>query len=333
MAVGIRRRQFISVLGGATVAWPLRARAQQPEQMRRIGMLMNRAADDPQAQAEVAAFQQALQKLGWNDGRNVRFDIRWGENDVEHDRRYAPELVALAPDVVLAAGALSVAALQHVSRSLPIVFVQVADPVGAGLVDTLDRPGGSTTGFMLFEYSLSGKWLELLKEIAPQVTRAAVIRDSANPSGIGQFSAIQAAAQSHGVEVSPISVRDAGEIERAVAAFARSANGGLIVTGSAGGSVHRDLIVTLAARHKLPAVYADNYIVAAGGLTSYGPDRVDQFRVAASYVDRVLKGEKPTDLPVQAPTKYQLAINLKTAKALGLDVPVALLARADEVIE
>jgi putative ABC transport system substrate-binding protein len=329
----MKRRDFIMLIGGAAAIWPLAARAQQPAPMRRIGMLMNRAADDREGQDEVVAFQQALQKLGWNDGRNVRIDIRWGENDVDHTRRYAAELIALTPDICLASGALSVAALQHLSRTLPIVFVQVADPVGAGLVDTLDRPGSNTTGFMLFEYSLSGKWLELLKEIAPNVSRVAVIRDSANPSGIGQFSAVQAAAQSHAVEVSPIGVRDAGEIERAVAAFARSANGGLIVTGSAGGSVHRDLIVTLAARHKLPAVYADDYIVAAGGLTSYGPDRVDQFRHAASYVDRILKGEKPADLPVQAPTKYQLAINLKTAKALGLDVPVALLARADEVIE
>jgi ABC-type uncharacterized transport system substrate-binding protein len=329
----IPRRDFIRLIGGTAATWPLAARAQQSEPMRRIGVLMNRGADDREGQDEVVAFQQALQKFGWNDGRNVRIDIRWGENDVDRTRGYAAELVALTPDVVLAAGALSVAALQHVSRSLPIVFVQVADPVGAGLVDTLDRPGGSTTGFMLFEYSLSGKWLELLKEIAPNVTRVAVIRDSANPSGIGQFSAVQAAAQSLGVEVSPISVRDAGEIERAVVAFARSANGGLIVTGSAGGSVHRDLIVTLAARHKLPAVYADAYIVTGGGLISYGPDRADQFRRAASYVDRILKNEKPADLPVQAPTKYQLVINLKTAKALGLDLPAAVLARADEVIE
>jgi putative ABC transport system substrate-binding protein len=329
----MRRREFITLIGGAAATWPLAAHAQQPAPIRRIGVLMNRAAGDREGQDEVVAFQQALQKLGWNDGRNVRFDIRWGENDVDQTRRYAAELIALTPDVCLASGALSVAALQHLSRTLPIVFVQVADPVGAGLVDTLDRPGSNTTGFMLFEYSLSGKWLELLKEIAPQVTRVAVIRDSANPSGIGQFSAIQAAAQSHAVEVSPISVRDAGEIERAVAAFARSANGGLIVTGSAGGSVHRDLIVALAARHKLPAVYADDYIVAAGGLTSYGPDRVDQFRHAASYVDRILKGEKPADLPVQAPTKYELVINLKTAKALGLTIPANVLARADAVIE
>jgi putative tryptophan/tyrosine transport system substrate-binding protein len=329
----MRRREFITIFGGAAVAWPLGARAQQPEPMRRIGVLMNRAANNAEGQDEVAAFQQALQQLGWSDGRNMRIDIRWGENDVDRDRRYATELIALAPNVFLAAGALSVAALQHVSRTLPIVFVQVTDPVGAGLVDGLDRPGGSTTGFMLFEYSLSGKWLELLKQIAPNVTRAAVIRDSANHSGIGQFSAIQGAAQSLAVEVSAVSVRNAGEIERAITAFARSANGGLIVTGSAGGSVYRELIIELAARHKLPAVYADSYIVAGGGLISYGPNRVDQFRRAASYVDRILKGEKPADLPVQAPTKYELVINLKTAKALGLTVPQALQASADKVIE
>ena len=335
MTIGIGRRQFLSSFGGAAAIWPLASRAQTPAPSgaRRIGVLMNRVADDAEGLAEVVAFRQALEKLGWNDGRNVRIDIRWGENDVDRTRGYAAELIALTPDACLAAGALSVAALQHLSRTLPIVFVQVADPVGAGVVDTLDRPGGNTTGFMLFEYSLSGKWLELLKEIAPNVTRVAVIRDSVNPSGIGQFSAVQAAAQSLGVEVSPISVRDAGEIERAVVAFARSANGGLIVTGSAGASVHRDLIVMLAARYKLPAVYADGYIVAGGGLISYGPDRVDQFRRAASYVDRILKNEKPADLPVQAPTKYQLVINLKTAKALGLNLPAAVLARADEVIE
>jgi putative tryptophan/tyrosine transport system substrate-binding protein len=327
----MRRRQFIALIGGAA-AWPLAAGAQQPQQqMRRIGVLMNRAADDPDGQACVATFQQTLQQLGWSDGGNVRIDTRWGANDVDRDRRYAAELAALAPDVVLAAGTLSVAALQHVTRSLQIVFVQVSDPVGAGLVDTLARPGGSTTGFMIFEYSLSGKWLELLKQIAPRVTRAGVLRDSANPAGIAQFGAIQAAAQSLGVEVSPLSVHDAAEIERAVAAFARSANGGLIVTGSA--EVHHDLITKLAVRYKLPAVYNDRIFVADGGLISYGPDRMDQFRRAAGYVDRILKGEKPADLPVQAPTKYELTINLKTAKALGLDVPATLLARADEVIE
>jgi putative tryptophan/tyrosine transport system substrate-binding protein len=328
----MRRREFMTLLGGAA-AWPLAARAQQPEQMRRIGVLMNTAADNPEAQAGVAAFQQVLQQLGWSDGRNVRIDTRWGENDVDRDRKYAAELVALAPDVILASGTLSVAALQHVGCTLPIVFVQVSDPVGAGLVDALARPGGNTTGFMNFEYSLSGKWLELLKQIAPSVTRAAVLRNPANPASIGQFSAIQALAQPLGVEVSPVSMRDDGEIERAVAALARSANGGLIVTPSAGESAHRELIIALAARHKLPAVYSDRFNVTDGGLISYGPDRVDQFRRGAGYVDRILKGEKPGGLPVQAPTKFELVINLKTAKALGLEVPATVLARADEVIE
>ena len=333
MISSIARRTFLTALGGAAAAWPLAARAQQPEPMRRIGVLMNRAADQPEGQAEVAAFQKALQQLGWNDGQNVRLDIRWSANDVDLDRKYAAELVALGPDVVLANGTLSVAALQRVARNLSIVFVGVSDPVGAGFVDSLARPGGNVTGFMIFEYSLSGKWLELLKQIAPSVTRAAVLRDSVNPAGIAQFGAIQAAAQSLGVEVSPISVRDAGEIERAVAAFARSANGGLIVTPSAGTSVHQDLIITLAARHKLPAVYAFRANVTGGGLISYGPDLVGQYRPAAGYVDRILKGEKPADLPVQAPTKYELVINLKTAKALNLAIPASVLGRADEVIE
>ena len=329
----MRRRDFITLMGGAAAAWPLAARAQQPEPMRRIGVLMNRAADQPEGQAEVAAFQKALQQLGWNDGRNVRLDIRWSANDVDLDRKYAAELVALGPDVVLANGTLSVAALQRVTRNLSIVFVGVSDPVGAGFVDSLARPGGNVTGFMIFEYSLSGKWLELLKQIAPSVTRAAVLRDSDNPAGIAQFGAIQAAAQSLGVEVSPVSIRDAGEIERAVAAFARSANGGLIVTPSAGTSVHQNLIIALAAQHRLPAVYALRSNVAGGGLISYGPDSVSQYRPAAGYVDRILKGEKPADLPVQAPTKLELVVNLKTAKALNLAIPASVLARADEVIE
>ncbi len=334
----MKRREFMTLLGGAAFAWPRAARAQQPEQMRRVGVLMNMAEDNPEGPAFVTAFQQVLQQSGWTGGRNLRIDIRWGANDVDLDRRFAAELVALAPDVILASGTLSVAALQHVTRTLPIVFAQVSDPVGAGLVDTLARPGSNTTGFMNFEYSLSGKWLELLKQIAPSVTRAAVLRNPANPAGIGQYSAIQdsaiqAAAQSRGVEVSPVGVRDAGEIEGAVVAFARSANGGLIVTPSAGESSHHDLIIRLAAQYKLPAIYADSYAVTGGGLISYGPDRVDQFRRAAGYVDRILKGEKPADLPVQAPTKYELVINLKTAKALGLDVPAGLLAAANEVIE
>jgi putative ABC transport system substrate-binding protein len=327
----MRRREVITLVGGAAV-WPLAARAQQAEQMRRIGVLMNTTADDPRGQAAVAAFQQVLQQLGWNDGRNVRIDTRWGANDVDRDRRYAAELVALAPDVILASGTLSVAALQNVTRTLPIVFVQVSDPVGAGLVDTLARPGGNTTGFMIFEYSLSGKWLELLKQISPRLTQAAVLRDSANPAGIAQFGAIQATAQQLRVDVSPINVRDASEIERAVAAFARSANGGLIATGSAM-EVHHNLIITLAARYKLPAVYNDRTFVADGGLISYGPDRIDQFQRAVGYVDRILRGEKPADLPVQVPTKFELVINLKTAKALGLTMPQALLAAADQVIE
>jgi ABC-type uncharacterized transport system substrate-binding protein len=329
----MRRREFITLLGGAAASWPFGARAQQSEQMRRIGVLMNTGADDPQGQAGVAAFKQGLQQLGWSDGRNVRIDTRWGENDVDRDRSYAAELAALAPDVILASGTLSVTALQHVTRVLPIVFVGVSDPVGAGLVDTIARPGGNVTGFMIFEYSLSGKWLELLKEIAPRVTRAAVLRDPANPAGIAQFGAIQTAAQSLGVEVSPVSVRDAREIERAVTTIARSANAGLIVTPSASVSVHHDLIIALAARHKLPAVYTSRDNVTGGGLVSYGPRIVDQFRRAAGYIDRILKGEKPADLPVQAPTKYELVINLKTGKALGLTIPPAVLGRADEVIE
>jgi len=328
----MKRREFIMLLGsGAT--WPLAARAQQPERVRRIGVLMNVAAADPEGQAQVAAFLRAAQQLGWSEGRNVRIDTRWGENDIERNRRYATELLAFAPDVLLASGTLSVAALRRVTRTSPIVFAGVSDPVGAGFVDTLARPGGNVTGFMIFEYSLSGKWLELLKEIAPRLMRAAVLRDSANPAGIAQFGAIQAVAQSLSVELRPVDTRDAGEIERSIASFASAANGGLIVTPSASVSAHHDLIVTLAARHKLPAVYSSRPMVVGGGLVSYGPDITDQFRQAAGYVDRILKGEKPSDLPVQAPTKYELVINLKTAKALGLELPPTLLARADEVIE
>ena len=330
----LKRRQFITLLGASAAAWPLAARAQQPERMRRIGVLMNLAADDPQGQARLAGFQQTLQQLGWSDGHNVQIDIRRHENNADRARRYAQELVALAPDIFLADGTVSVGALQNVTRTLPIVFAGVLDPVGAGFVDSLSRPGGNITGFMLFEYGFSGKWLELLKQIAPQVTRAAVIRDPTISSGTAQYSAIQAVAPSLGVEVTPIGVHDIGVIERAVEAFARSANGGLIVTGTATMPVvTRDLIITLAARHKLPAVYSDRYMVTAGGLVSYGPDYVDLFRRAAGYVDRILKGEKPADLPVQAPTKYELVINLKTAKALGIDIPATVLARADAVIE
>jgi putative ABC transport system substrate-binding protein len=329
----VRRRNLIKGIVGLAVASPLAARAQQPDQIRRIGVLMNVAAADPEGQAQVAAFLQALQQLGWSEGRKVRIDTRWGENDVERDRGYATELLAFAPDVILASGTLSVAALRRVTRTVPIVFAGVSDPVGAGLVDSLTRPGGNVTGFMIFEYSLSGKWLELLKEIAPRLMRAAVLRDSANPAGIAQFGAVQAVAQSLGVELRPVDTRDAGEIERSIASFARAANGGLIVTPSASVSAHHNLIVMLAARYKLPAVYSSRPMVIGGGLICYGPDTADQFRQAAGYVDRILKGEKPADLPVQAPTKYELVINLKTAKAIGLTIPSSVLARADEVIE
>jgi putative ABC transport system substrate-binding protein len=329
----MRRREFIALLGSAAAAWPLAARAQQPDKMRRIGVLMQFSADDPEGQRMVAALQQALQRLGWSEGRDVQIDIRWGRNDVERDRKYAAELIALAPDVMLGSGTLQVAALQHVTHALPIVFVGVSDPVGAGFIDSLAQPGGNVTGFMIFEYSMSGKWLELLKQITPRLTRAAVLRDAINPAGIAQFGAIRATASSLGVDVSPIGVRDDGEIRRALAAFARSADGGLVVTPSAGVSGYRNLIIALAAQYKLPAVYAFRDNVTNGGLISYGPDLVDQFRPAAGYVDRILKGEKPAGLPVQMPTKFELVINLKTAKALGLTIPQSLLASADEVIE
>jgi putative ABC transport system substrate-binding protein len=329
----MKRREFITFIGGAAVAWPRAARAQQTERMRRIGVLMSVAADDPEGQTRLTVFVQGLQQLGWTDGRNIRIDVRWAAGDAERSRRYAAELVALAPDVILAAGSVDLAALQQATRTVPIVFVTIADPVGAGFVNSLARPGGNATGFSQFEYGVIGKWLELLKEIAPGVTRVAVIRDPTISAGVGQFGAIQTAAPSFGVEVNPVNMTDTGEIERAIAGFARSANGGLILTAGPLGSIHRELIVTLAARHKLPAVYYERYFVTGGGLISYGPHLVDQYRRAADYVDRILKGEKPADLPVQAPTKYELAINLKTAKALGLTVPPSLLARADEVIE
>jgi putative ABC transport system substrate-binding protein len=333
MSAKMKRREFISLLGGAAAAWPLAARAQQGERMRRIGVLLTLTAGDAESLARNAAFLQGLQELGWTDGRNLRIETRRAQGDADEIRRHAAELVALAPDVILAGGTANVGPLLQATRTVPIVFVNVADPVGAGFVNSLARPGGNATGFIQFEYSLSGKWVELLKQIAPDVTRAAVIRDPAITAGIGQFAVIQAVAPSLGVEVSPVNVRDAGEIERAVAAFARSPNGGLIVTGSALSVVHRDLIVTLAARHKLPAVYFQRRFVTGGGLISYGADVVDHYRRAAGYIDRILKGEKPADLPVQAPVKYQLVINLKTAKAIGLEVPPTLLARADEIIE
>jgi putative ABC transport system substrate-binding protein len=329
----MRRREFIKIIGGSVLAWSPAARAQQAERIRRVGVLTNRAATDPESTEDLGAFAQGLAELGWTIGRNVRIEYRYAGSDPETFHKYAMELVALTPDVILAAGTPSVAALQQSSRSLPIVFTVVSDPVGAGFVDSLAKPGGNITGFMQNEYSLNAKLLELLKQIEPGVRRAAVLRDSANPAGMAQFGAIQAVATSVGVEVSPINVRDASEIERAVAAFARSANGGLVVTGSASATSHRDLIIALAARHKLPAVYASRFNVTAGGLISYGPNPVEQFRRAASYVDRILKGDKPTDLPVQAPTNYELVINLKTAKALGLQVPQTLLTSATEMIE
>jgi ABC-type uncharacterized transport system substrate-binding protein len=329
----MKRREFITLLGGAASTWPLAASAQQTERMRRVGMLLTLAADDPQTQANVAAFIQVLQQLGWSDGRNVRIDYRWAGGNVDDIRKYAAELVALAPDAIVAAGGAGLPSLQQGTRTVPIVFTQTPDPVGAGFVDSLARPGGNTTGFMALEYGMGAKWLQLLKEIAPGVTRVAVIRDAAISAGLGFFGAIQAVAPTFGVELTPVSVRDAGEIERAVTAFARTANGGLIVTGSALTYVHGDLIIALAARHKLPAVYFTRSLVSRGGLISYGNDVIDQYRLAAGYVDRILKGEKPADLPVQLPTKFELVLNLKTAKALGLTLPQALLARADGVIE
>jgi putative ABC transport system substrate-binding protein len=330
----MQRRQFITFLGGAAATWPLPARAQQSEQMRRIGVLQGGAdTDDPRAQPNITAFLQALQQLGWTEGRNVKIDYRWPAGDADKVRKYAAELVALAPDIILAISTPSLVSLLQATRTVPIVFVGVTDPVGAGFVESLSRPGGNATGFVLFDYSLSTKWLELLKEIAPGVKRAAVLRDPAITSGIGQWGAISSAAPSLGVEVSPVNVRDALEIERGVAAFARFGTGGLIVTGSPLSLIHRDLIIALAARHKLPTVYFIRAFVAGGGLISYGPDLVDHSRRAAGYVDRILRGEKPANLPVQAPTKYELVINLKTAKALGLTIPPAVLGRADEVIE
>jgi len=329
----VRRREFITLLGGAAAVWPLVARAQQAERVRRIGLLLATTADDADFQAWVGAFLQALALLGWTIGRNVRIDTRWATANAGEIRRHAAELVALAPDVILAHGSSTVGALTQATRTVPIVFPVVSDPVAAGFVDSLARPGGNATGFMTGEYSMSGKWLELLKQIAPGVTRAAVLRDATQGSGTSQFAVIQAAAPSLGVEVKPVNMRDAEEIERGVTAFARSPGGGLVVAAGPAATRHRDLIVKLAAQHRLPAVYYERFFVAGGGLISYGPDFIDQYRHAAGYVDRILKGEKPADMPVQAPTKYELVINLKTAKALGLIVPPSVLARADEVIE
>ena len=327
----MRRRHFIATLGGAA-AWPLVARAQS-ERVRRIGVLMNLAESDPEERKRMAAFQQALQKLGWRDGDTVRIDYRVALGKIDNARRYAAELVALAPDVILASGNLSMRALLEATGSVPIVFAHVTDPVGAGFVESLTRPGGNVTGFSPFEYAMSGKWLELLKEIAPHVAWVGVLRDRAIVAGPGQFAAIQTAAASLGVELSPIGVRDADEIKRAITAFARGSDHGLIVTASAASQIHRDLIITLAAENRLPAVYSDRLFVTDGGLISYGADYPDLYRRAAGYVDRILKGDKPADLPVQYPAKYELVVNLKTAKALGLEIPPTLLARADEVIE
>jgi putative tryptophan/tyrosine transport system substrate-binding protein len=329
----MRRREFISLLGGAAATWPLAERAQRREQIKRIGILLPGTADNPVFQARLAAFYQELALLGWSIGRNVRIDTHWATANAAEIRKHAEELAALAPDVILATGDSTVPPLLQATRTVPVVFPLAGDPVGAGFVDSLARPGGNATGFMLFEYGMGGKWLELLKEIAPNVTRVAVLRDPANPSQTAQFGAIRAMAPSVSVEVIPINVRDAGEIERAVADFARSGNGGLIPTSSAVALRYRDLIITLAARHKLPAIYWERFFVTSGGLISYGPDLIDNYRRAAGYVDRILKGEKPADLPVQTPTKYEMVINLKTAKALGLSVPLILQQRADEIIE
>jgi len=329
----IVRREFITLLGGAAAAWPIAAGGQQSERVRRIGVLTPWASNDGEAQDRVTAFVQAMEQLGWTAGRSVRIDYRWGDGKADMTRKYATELVALAPDVILALSSAAVAPLLEASRTVPIVFAGVADPVAAGYVESLARPGGNVTGFTLYEYSIGGKWLELLKEISPRVTRAAVLREAGIAAGPGLFGAIQALAPSLGLELRLVNVQDAAEIERALAAFAQVSNGGMIVTGSPRQSAHRELIIAMAAKHRLPAVYNARFFVAAGGLISYGTDVLDQSRSAARYVDRILKGEEPANLPVQAPTKYELVINLKTAKALGIEIPPTLLARADEVIE
>ena len=329
----VRRRELIKVVAGLAAAWPLAVYAQQSGRMRRVGVILASTADDAEFQAWLGAFLQGLQQAGWSIGQNVRIETRWATSDAAAIRKHAAELAALAPDVILAHGAATVSALLQVTRTVPIVSPVFGDPVGAGFVDSLARPGGNITGFMSWEYGMAGKWLELLKETVPSVTRAAVLRDPSLGSGTSQFAAIQAVAPSLSVEVNPVNMRDAGEIERGLAAFARSPNGGLITVAGAAATRHRDLIVKLAARQKLPAVYYERSYVAAGGLASYGPDFADQYRRAAGYVDRILKGEKPAEMPVQAPTKFALTINLKTAKALGLTVPATVLARADEVIE
>jgi putative tryptophan/tyrosine transport system substrate-binding protein len=330
----MRRREFITLASSAAIAWPLATRAQQPERMRRIGIfLAGLAESDPEAQARVRAFVQGLDGAGWIEGRNIRIDIRWGRGLTANLRRFAAELVRLTPDVLLATGGTSISPLLEATQTIPIVFAQVPDPLGAGIVDSLSRPGGNATGFASFEYNIAGKWLELLKQIAPGATRIAILRDPNVAPGIGQFAVIQAVAPSLRVELIPIKVKDANEMERSVAAFAGSANGGMVVTASAFAVAHRELIIKLAAQHKLPAIYFERHFVTAGALISYGGNSIEPYQLAAGYVDRILKGEKPADLPVQAPTKYELVINLKTARALGLEVPPSLLARADEVIE
>lgn len=329
----MRRREFIRLLSGAAIAWPTSVRAQQAERTRRVGVLMHTTADEPQSQARVGAFLQGMQEAGWVVGRNLRIDYRWSAAERERLRKDAQELIALKPDVILAGVGGTASALQRWSRTVPIVFAQGIDPVGAGNVQSLARPGTNATGFTQFEYSLSGKWFELLREVAPGVTRMAIVRDEGGAAGIGQWAVIQAVAYPFGVELSPVDLRDADEVRRVISTFAGVANGGLIVTVSSAATIYSELIVGLAARHRLPAVYPYRFYAAAGGLISYGPDLMGQYRRAAGYVDRILKGEKPDDLPVQAPTKFELVINLKTARALGLTVPPILLARADEVIE
>jgi len=328
----MRRREFITLIGGAAATWPLAARAQQPAQMRRVGVLESAGIETDQ-QAGVAVFKEVLRQLGWIDGRNVRVEVRWASADPARARKDAEELVALQPDIIVVTGTLGLQALLQTTRSVPIVFNSITDPVGSGFIDNLARPGGNATGFILFDYALTAKWVELLKEIAPTVTRVAVLRDPELTAGVGQFAVIQYVAPSVGMEVSAISMRDARGIEQDIAKFASAPNGGLILTGSALSVVYRDLVVGLAAKHKLPAVYHRRYFVTGGGLMSYGSEVDEQFRGAARYVDRILKGEKPADLPVQAPTKYELVINLKTAKALGLTIPPSVLTRADDVIE
>jgi putative ABC transport system substrate-binding protein len=333
MAIDIGRRQFISALGGATVAWPLVAHGQQTDRVRRIGALMSFSADDQQGQARLAAFTQELGKLGWTQDSNMRTEVRWAADDPDRYPRYAKELVALMPDAILAGASSAVAALQRVTRSVPIVFAGVIDPVGAGFINSLARPGGNTTGFISFEYSIGGKWLDILREIAPNVMRVAVLRDPSFAAGIGQFTAIESATSSSAVELSAIDMRDASEIQRALAAFAREPNGGVIITASPSSLSHRELIISLVTQYRLPNVYPFRYYPTSGSLASYGPDVNNDYPRAAGYIDRILKGEKPADLPVQAPTKYELVVNLKVAKAIGLTVPQSILARADEVIE